>query len=53
MLDGVAHVFVKQVKVTLHFIGLVTHFDEELGFLSAADRKLIMGEAILKFLDWK
>ena len=29
------------------------HFDEELAFLSAADRRLIMGEAILKFLDWK
>jgi predicted TIM-barrel fold metal-dependent hydrolase len=31
----------------------VQHFDEALDFLSAADRKLIMGEAILKFLDWK
>ena len=31
----------------------MTHFKEELDFLSDADRKLIMGEAILKFLDWK
>jgi Amidohydrolase len=31
----------------------VQHFDEELDFLSAEDRKLIMGEAILKFLGWK
>ncbi len=31
----------------------VEHFEEELAFLPAADRKLIMGEAILKFLDWK
>ncbi len=29
------------------------HFDGELAFLAASDRKLIMGEAILKFLDWK
>jgi predicted TIM-barrel fold metal-dependent hydrolase len=31
----------------------VDHFDEELADLSAADRGLIMGEAILKFLEWK
>jgi predicted TIM-barrel fold metal-dependent hydrolase len=31
----------------------VTHFMEELDFLSENDRRWIMGEAILKFLDWK
>jgi predicted TIM-barrel fold metal-dependent hydrolase len=31
----------------------VTHFDEELDFLSDVDRRLIMGEAILKFLNWR
>ena len=31
----------------------VTHFEEELDFMSDADRKWIMGEAILKFLNWK
>ena len=31
----------------------VEHFEQELAFLSDADRKLVMGEAILKFLDWK
>ena len=31
----------------------VTHFEEELDFLSEADRKCIMGEAILKFLGWR
>jgi predicted TIM-barrel fold metal-dependent hydrolase len=31
----------------------VEHFEQELVFLSNADRKRVMGEAILKFLDWK
>jgi hypothetical protein len=31
----------------------VEHFEQELAFLPAGDRTLIMGEAILKFLDWK
>jgi predicted TIM-barrel fold metal-dependent hydrolase len=31
----------------------VTHFDEELAFLSDADRRLIMGDALLEFLRWK
>ncbi|MCC6888892.1 MAG: amidohydrolase [Hyphomicrobiales bacterium] len=31
----------------------VTHFEEELAFLPAADLRLIMGEAILDFLDWR
>jgi len=31
----------------------VSHFEEELADLPAADRKLIMGEGILKFLGWK
>jgi hypothetical protein len=31
----------------------VTHFDEELAFLSDADRRLIMGDALLDFLKWK
>jgi len=31
----------------------VDHFEEELAFLPEADRKLIMGEAIRKFLEWK
>ncbi len=31
----------------------VTHFMEELDFLSKADKRWIMGEGILKFLDWK
>lgn len=31
----------------------VTHFQEELAFLSDADRRLIMGEAILRYLEWR
>jgi predicted TIM-barrel fold metal-dependent hydrolase len=31
----------------------VTHFTQELDFLSAADKKLIMGEAILECLGWR
>jgi predicted TIM-barrel fold metal-dependent hydrolase len=31
----------------------VDHFQEELADLSAADRKLVMGDALLKFLEWK
>jgi len=31
----------------------VTHFDEELAYLSDADRRLIMGDALLDFLKWK
>jgi predicted TIM-barrel fold metal-dependent hydrolase len=31
----------------------VTHFMEELDFLSESDRTLIMGEAILQFLGWQ
>jgi predicted TIM-barrel fold metal-dependent hydrolase len=31
----------------------VEHFEQELAFLSDAERKLVMGEAILQFLDWK
>jgi len=31
----------------------VTQFEEEFGFLSDSDRRLIMGEAILEFLGWK
>jgi L-fuconolactonase len=31
----------------------VEHFEQELGFLSNEERRLVMGEAILKFLDWR
>jgi L-fuconolactonase len=31
----------------------VTHFTEELDFLSEADRRLIMGKALLDFLGWR
>ena len=31
----------------------VEHFEQELAILPAGDRTLIMGEAILTFLDWK
>jgi hypothetical protein len=31
----------------------VDHFEQELADLPAADRRLIMGEAILKFLGWR
>jgi hypothetical protein len=31
----------------------ITHFSEELPFLSAPDKQLIMGEAICRWLGWK
>jgi predicted transcriptional regulator len=31
----------------------VTHFTDELDFLSDRDRKWVMGDAILDFLGWK
>ena len=31
----------------------VTHFTEALDFLSDADRRWIMGDALLAFLGWK
>lgn len=30
----------------------IDHFEEELAFLSEADRALVMGDALLEFLDW-
>jgi hypothetical protein len=31
----------------------VTHFTEELGFLSDDDRRWIIGDALLDFLGWR
>jgi hypothetical protein len=31
----------------------VTHFTEELDFLSDADRRCIMGDGLLAFLGWR
>jgi Amidohydrolase len=31
----------------------VTHFTEELDFLSDDDKRWIMGEALLKYIGWK
>src|SRR5690606_1229314 len=39
-------------RVDLPYRQIVTHFTEELPFLSEAERKLIMGEALCKWLGW-